>query len=418
MDDGVVAEVRRRSDLYLIRMMQASYQYGGSLFRIEAALPLAARGVSTNARMTTTGTSAQFAFWDGNIEEQRNYLVDMPSSGFEMTKIVDVSKLAQRTALGAVTAEEGLSRLDEIAAKPSRFGLLAQAVGWGLIGLGVPVLFSAAWIDLLLGFLAGLLAFGIYLLALRVPWFGKSFDFFTTLIAAFLAMGAATLFEGSNPFVVTMSAAAVHIPGFMLTLGLSELFMRQAVSGLNRITEAILVTIKLFVGAVLGSAAALLIFGEPPPAESVEVSLIVLFTFVAILLAGIGIVFQIRNEDFFWMVLCGLVAYAALTVGNQAGIWQGALLGGLALGLFSNIWARVTHRPSQIVGTAAVMVLMPGVIAYIGVFDAAGSGVAALGAATGDVLLTVLAVVAALIVAGAIVPPWIPEEDEVQRSGS
>lgn len=405
---GIVPGEPHETDLFIVRLMQTAYQYGASLFRLEAALPMVARGQGVSAEMLVTGTGGQFVFWQGGIENQRSYVVRMPNPDPDLTKAIDVGHLAERAALGEVTSVAAAADLEAIVARPPRFGLLALLVGFGLIGTGVPVMFSAQWSDVGLGFLAGMLAFTMILLGMRWPWLAKSLDFSTGLVAAFVFTGVATVVEGSNPFVLTICAVAVYIPGFLLSQGLTELFLGYPVSGTGRIATAILVTIKLFAGAVIGTALAHLAFGMPQPPQVTDVSLGVLFIFIAILLVGVALVFQNRPQDFGWVIACGLVTYAALTLGNQAGVWQGALAGGIAVGLFANVWARMTHLPAHVTKLPAVMVLMPGVVAYIGIFDAAsGTGAEALAAAAGTIMQTVFALVVGLIVANVVVAPWV-----------
>jgi len=407
--DRVPGDARGTPDLFIVGLMQAAYGYGSSLFRLEAALPHVAAGQQVQAQMLVTGSAGQFVFWDDSIENQRSYVVRMPNPDPDLTKAIDVGHLAERAADGSLTSDQAAGELAQIQARPQRFGVPALLMAFGLIGAGVAVMFSTQWSDVAVGFAAGALAFALILLGMRVPWLGANLDFFTALSSGIVFTGVATVIEGSNPFVMIICAVAVYIPGFLLSQGITELVMGFTISGLGRIVNATIVTIKLFVGAVIGTAIGYTLFGEPPPPQAADVSLAMLFVFIAVLLVGVAIVFQNRPRDFVWVVLCGLVTYAALTLGNQAGVWQGALAGGLAVGLFANIWARTRHLPSNVTKLPAVMVLMPGVVAYIGVFDAAGeAGLDALLGATGTILQTVLAMITGLVVANTLVRPWVP----------
>jgi uncharacterized membrane protein YjjP (DUF1212 family) len=410
--DHTAADPGTKPDLFIVRLLQAAYGYGSSVFRLEAALPLVAKGQGVQAEMMVTGPAGQFVFWDDSIENQRSYLVRMPNPDPDLTKAIDIGDLAVRASEGSLTSGEATAELELIQARPQRFGLVPLLAAFGLIGAGVAVMFATQWSDVVVGFAAGMLAFAMILLGMRLPWLGGSLDFFTGLAAAFIFTGVATVIEGSNPFVMTICAVAVYIPGFLLSQGVTELVMGYTVSGIGRIVAATMVTLKLFAGAVIGTAAGYWLFGEPAPPANADVTLPLLFVFIAILLVGVAIVFQNRPQDFIWVILCGLVTYAALTAGNQAGVWQGALAGGLAVGLFANIWARLQHLPSNVTKLPAVMVLMPGVVAYIGIFDAAGeAGLDALLGATGTILQTVLAMIVGLIVANTLVRPWVPAAD-------
>jgi uncharacterized membrane protein YjjB (DUF3815 family) len=121
---------------------------------------------------------------------------------------------------------------------------------------------------------------------------------------------------------------------------------------------------------------------------------------------GIAIVVQARRRQIGWIVAACVVAY----VGSRAGTaWlgdqTGVLVGAFALGVLSNLYARVLGRPAQVVQVPAVFLLVPGSLGFRGMsslFDRDTlSGVETLFA----MFVVAIAIVAGLLVANAVVPP-------------
>ena len=127
--------------------------------------------------------------------------------------------------------------------------------------------------------------------------------------------------------------------------------------------------------------------------------------FVALLVVGLAIVFQVRTKDFGWTVLGGLLAYAGIAIGNQIGFWQGSFIGALLLSIYSNLFAWRLGRPTSIIMLTAIMVLVPGAAAYRGLHVAETSGLTSGLSAEWHVLVNIAAIIAGLVVAYSVIPP-------------
>jgi uncharacterized membrane protein YjjB (DUF3815 family) len=197
---------------------------------------------------------------------------------------------------------------------------------------------------------------------------------------------------------------AIFIPGFMLTMGLSEVIFNYTVSGINRLVTGILITVKLFAGVVIGTALVDLFLTIPAPAAPVSIPSILFWLFIALLFAGIAIVFQVRPQDLVWVILVGILTFAGSTIGSQYGFWQGPFLGALILGICGNLFYQWQKIAPTIVILPGIMALVPGILAYLGLFNTVTSGLEAITSAAVQILVTVAALIIGLIVANTIVP--------------
>jgi uncharacterized membrane protein YjjP (DUF1212 family) len=390
---------------FVINFATAAYGFGVSLSRLEAVLKRFGDTLGFTIEVTSTGSRAHFVVWRDVETQQQSYFVHLPAANPDLTKLVLLDELAGSVIAGETSPSAGITRLDEIKGMPVKFGLWANTLAFGLIGAAVAVIFSSPWIDILLGGLLGALVYGIVILVGRLPWVGKSLEFYSAFAAAIIANILAIVIPGSNPFVLVICAVAVFIPGFLLTMGLTEILLHYTISGINRLVDGMVITVKLFAGALIGTLIVQQLWTVLPAAPPATIQPIVLWTFIALLNIGVVLFFQVRSKDAFWVILAGLLTYAGMTLGNQLGFWQGPLLGALVLGLYGNIFTRWKKLPATLVTLPGVMALMPGVVAYIGLFNMTASGVEALTTAAIQILVTAIAIVIGVIVANTLVSP-------------
>jgi uncharacterized membrane protein YjjP (DUF1212 family) len=393
---------------FAIELAKAAYGYGVSLHRLESVLARLGAAHGFSVEVIGRGTTAQFVFWQEEQERQHSYFVRLPPANPDLTKLVRIGELTDSVLAGEALPGEGIERLAEIDGAPARFGALANAVAFGLIGAAVAAIFASPWLDVILGGVLGVVVYGIVMLAGRLPWVGKALNFLSALVAAVLATGLAALLPGSNPFVLVICAIAVFIPGFLLTMGLNEILLHYTVAGINRMVDGIVITAQLFAGALIGAWITRQIWTVPPVADPAAIPLPVLMFFIALLYVGVALFFQTRPRDFGWVILVGVLTYAGMTVGNQLGFWEGPFLGALVLGICGNVFARWRKLPATIVTLPGVMALLPGVVAYIGLLNTvAGGGVQAVTTAAWQILVTVVALIVGVIVANTIVSPKV-----------
>jgi uncharacterized membrane protein YjjB (DUF3815 family) len=267
-----------------------------------------------------------------------------------------------------------------------------------------PVFFAASWLDVALGGLMGLVAFGILLLAGRLPWVARTIEFTTAFVAALLAFALAALFPDSNRVVLILAAIGVWLPSFMLTMGVIEILLHFTLAGIQRLVDGLLIAILLLTGAAVATAIAAAIWATPTAPAPTPFPSVVVWLAVVLLYVAVGLFFQLRPKDFGWVILGGLITTAALTVGNLAGAWQGAFLGALVLGIYGNLFARWRKLSASIITLTGVQALVPMVLAYAGLFDTAVGGLQALSASVFALLPSVFAIFAGLIVAHTILP--------------
>jgi uncharacterized membrane protein YjjB (DUF3815 family) len=127
---------------------------------------------------------------------------------------------------------------------------------------------------------------------------------------------------------------------------------------------------------------------------------------LAVASVGVAVVVKARLRDFGWIAVACVVGFVGSRAGGAwLGVEMGVLVGALALGVMSNIYARWLERPAQVVQVPAVLLLVPGSMGFRAMASLLDrntlSGVETLFA----MFVVAIAIVAGLLVANAIVSP-------------
>ncbi len=228
------------------------------------------------------------------------------------------------------------------------------------------------------------------------------------LVGAALAAAVAGIVSAwwpIEPSLVTVAALIVLLPGMSLTVAMTELATRNLMSGTARLMSAVIVLLELAVGVALGDRLA---------AATVEIRHITpehlpwWATWAALVAAsvGVGVLVQAQRRAFGWIIAACVAGYTGSRYGS---VWldgqMGGLVGALALGVLSNLYARIFDRPAQVVSVPAVLLLVPGSMGFRGMESLLDretlSGVETVFA----MFVVALAIVAGLLVANAVVSP-------------
>ncbi len=390
---------------FMIKLGTAAHDYGGSTIRLESYLTRLSEAFGFPSQFMVSPRWIQFMFARSGELEQSTHFVRMSSPSFDMQKLAVLEEVVDAVEAGQLTLSEAAVRLDELHKAPSQNPSWIVGLGYAFSGAGFAVLLSASWMDVFLSGALSLVVFAMALLTGRSKWLARTLEMSSAAVVSALANGIAMLLPGSDPFVVTLCALIVLIPGLALTLGLGELTAGHVISGMTRLIDGILITLKLFLGAAIGTVAIKAVAQVPAVAEKVAIPAFWVWVFVCLLVIGLAFVFQVRPRDLFWAVLGGVLAYAGIVVGGQFGFWQGSFIGALMLGVYATLFARFLNRPTSIVMLTAIMVLVPGASAYRGLEAIETSGLASGLDDEWQVLVNIGAIIAGIVVSFSIVPP-------------
>ncbi len=191
--------------------------------------------------------------------------------------------------------------------------------------------------------------------------------FSSAFVAGVLATIAKLWVPELNLVLVILSAVAIILPGYTISLGAMELVAQQVLSGTANLTSGLICLAKQVAGGWLGVAAASSIVALAAAGPSTPVDPVWLWLLFPILVLGLCLAFQTSRRDLPWAALVCGVAYLGIVAGSSIlNANLGNLVGTIIAVVIANLWARQTGRPTSIVLIPAIVVLVSGSIGFRG----------------------------------------------------
>ncbi len=247
-------------------------------------------------------------------------------------------------------------------------GKVCEHVGYVFTGLGLAPLFGAGWTDTIIAAVFSMLVYGLVLLSARLgPTTMKWMPLSTALIIGLLATLVKYWVPDLNLVLVILSAVAIILPGYTVSLGTGELVAQHVISGISNLMSGLITLVMQIAGALIGVGMASLLVTIAAGEPETPISQNWMFLLFPILLVGLCLAFQVSRRDFPWAVIVSGLAY----LGVLAGSWVldgnlGNLLGTIVAVVVANVWARKTGRPTSIVLIPAIVMLVSGSIGFRG----------------------------------------------------
>jgi uncharacterized membrane protein YjjP (DUF1212 family) len=394
---------------FIIKLGLAAHSYGANAMQLEGVLARLSAALGLQGSFRSTPTDIVFAFREHDGPWQRLNLVTKPNTGSDLDKLAETGAVADAVATRAIPVTEGTARLDQIANRRPPWGRVANAVGYAFVGPGLAILFGGSWIDAMAATVLALLVYGVVLLAGNR---GARAADWLPLVSAFVvgALAATTkvVVPELNLVLVTVSAVAVLLPGYTISLGIVELVNHYTVSGVANLIDGLVYLLKQFLGAWLGVVVIGSIVTVPAAPGGTSVDPAWLWLFMPLVFVALAVIFQTTRRDFGWVVIGCAIAYAGMVLGSSlANDNLGTVLGTTLVVIYANLWARWTNRPETIALLPAIIVLVSGSIGFRGL-AAIAEGQTAVGTQQFlQMFVVAVAIAAGLLIANTIIRPRV-----------
>lgn len=398
----------REEIAFLVRLARALHVYGTPAHRLEEALTSVARRLGLVGQFFSTPTSVFAAF--GPDGDQRMVLARVEPGDVHLEKLSRLDDLLERFVAGDLDLAAAQRELAEVVDAPSRYGPVLSTLAYALVSASAARFFGGGAADVVLAAVVGLTIGLAARAAARFQAANRLLEIFAATLASGVAGVVAAETGAVAPFVVTVSALIVLLPGLTLTVAMNELATRHLVSGSSRLAGAGLVFVTLAFGVALGGRGAELLAGAAPLAALPQ-ALPWWTEGVALVLSALGltVLFQARPRDLGWLLLAGAVALAGGREGTRLlGPELGAFLGAVLVGLGGNLFARLRSRPAAVVQLPGLMLLVPGSLGFRSLASLLDRQTLSGVQTAFSMLLVAVGVVTGLLVANALLPPRRP----------
>jgi uncharacterized membrane protein YjjP (DUF1212 family) len=396
---------------------KAAYGYGSSGFKVEQFLPLVMErfGYHGIFRLTQSEIFCTFMSEElslSTISTTNTIMLDI-NDGLNLNKLGLLAELVDLVLEQKVSLNDALQKLNEIKVAPDPWNVFFVIASFLIVGGGLSVVLGGTWWDALVGtFLGGLCWTTVVILA-QSPRFVSFTDFVAPFVCSCVASMVKLLsLPQLNVTLVVLSAVAILLPGYGISLGTSELVSNRVVSGaahlMNGIVTLLWLVLGTWLGVVLVDAIVNVSLDEVEAEDSLEVfqnAWIALF--VPLLCLSLAFLFQNSRRDVGWSVLIqGLtfaVSYGASFIVRPN---LGTFLSSVAMTVMANGWASAMNRPNWLVLLPSIVLQVSGTIGFRGVINLIAEGDISLG--TEQLLqmfVVALLIVTGLLVGNTVLPP-------------
>lgn len=393
---------------FLSELAKRLHQYGTTTTRLEATVESLSQKLGIDTQIWSSPTGILLSFRDAKhpeAPEQRvSEVLRLAPGETSLRRLVDTDEVADRVFHGKLSVAEGYVRLRDI--EPEEVRLKTTIAGFAFAAASIAAVLKARPTDIvaaaLIGGLTGLLLIAAKRFANLRPGLEALAAFLSTLLAT---LASAYIIPLSLPSV-TLAAIVVFLPGLTLATAVSELSSQHLVAGVARFAGAMTVLLKLTFGAVAGS--------EVAKAFDVPVTVIratrspVWVEGVALLCGALSYSLLLRpHKRHRWLVMgAAVLGYVAARVGSEAfGPQFGVFFAGMFVAAASNLFARVKNKPSALVRTPGILLLVPGSVGFRSLFFVF-DGQLMQGINTASALMVLLTtLVAGLLFGDLLVPP-------------
>lgn len=357
-------------EAFVLRLARGLHGVGYPAHRLEDALTAVSRRLGLDGQFFSTPTGLFAAF--GSQDAQRTFQLRGEPGATNLGRLAYLDETARLVADGRVSPEVGSARLVVAEGAPDRYGRLLTTLCFALTSAGAARFFGGGLREVLvaaaIGLGTGLLALGVA----RWPALGRVFEAVAAALAAFLATCAERWLGQVSGYVAMVAGLIVLLPGFSLTVALTELATRHLVSGTARLTGALGTFLALGFGVAFGLRLGMLSTGAAvalqvaAPAHALPSWTLYLALVVAPL--ALAVLLRADARDALPIIVTGVLAFFAARLGVRVlGPELGPFLGAFAVGLCGNVYSRLWQRPASIPIVPGLLLLVPGSLGFASV---------------------------------------------------
>lgn len=348
---------------FVLKLGRGLHSHGYPAHRLETALERVSRRLGLNGQFFSMPTALFASF--GRESDQRTFQIRVEPGGMGLRALVALEAVADAVATGAIGPAEGVRRIDAAMDAPSPYPAwlttlcyaVSSAAAARFFGGGLREIVASAGVGLVVGLLA--------LLAQRVAALGRIFEAVAAMTSALLASLAARYAGPLSVYVPTVAGIIILVPGFTLTVAMTELATRNLVSGTTRLAGAAGTFLAIGFGVALGTRLGEALVGATPPVRPVALPLWTEWAALIVAPLALTVLLRAPLRDIPWIELAGILAFGGARMGTLLlGAELGTFLGAFVVAAASNAYARALDRPSAVPLVPALLLLVPGALGF------------------------------------------------------
>jgi uncharacterized membrane protein YjjP (DUF1212 family) len=332
--------------------------------RIEDGIRELANALGFQAECNATATSVLLSVTRG--ERQWTEVIRTYQQGPDFARAVALHRLLDRVRAGDLTPDEGAERLQTLLTWRHQPSMPVSMLASALLSASAALLLRAEFTELLLTMALGAIVGWSLVFTGKREYLAALAPVAVAALASAIAFSAVRWgLDAVRPVATLIAGLVILLPGWRMTVAMTELASGHWTSGAGRFLAAITTLLLLIVGVVLGQQAT----------RSAEAIVLAPSTIVpawvrvfAPLIAGVAMtyLFNARRRDLGWIALMCVVTSLVAFAG---GIWLGptgsAFVGAFTAMGVGALLARRLRLPYPVLQQPATLLMVPGSIGFL-----------------------------------------------------
>ena len=344
---------------FLVELARVLGTYGTSSNRLEEVIAVCADDLGLSAQTFNTPTSV-FVSVESD-EGCSTYLARVTPGEADLTKLMAIDRVFNDVIENRLSPEEGIAGIKNIVKMAPRYPAWMMVLSFGVVSGCAGHFLGGAVKEMVASSIVGLVVGFLVLFTGKRREFSRLMEFLSGLSAALISGLIAVPIGGYMPAVAGIAGIIILLPGLTLTVAMVELATKHVVSGTARLAGAVMVLMVIGFGVVIGQHIVMEIVGEQVVVEAEPMAWWVDLLSVVIATLFMTILFQAHIRHAWVMVVAGLLSFYSARYGTaQFGPEVGVLGASMAVGIASNLYARVFDRPALTMMLPGLLMLVPG----------------------------------------------------------
>lgn len=248
----MITQRQHKGFMLAIKAGEILMKSGGEIHRIEDTITRICRASGiphTEVFATPTGIMVSIGS-DDALSDSETYIKGIRSRETDLHRISAVNNLSRRFSSGQLTLDEAYDEVLEIE-KMGAYKLPLKLLGAALTSGFFCLVFNGTPLDGLLAAFTGIIAYSLSMFLGRYKMSFAISDFLCSGLATIIALVFYSLKVIPTPDYIIIGTLLLFVPGAALTNGLRDLLSGDMLSGLSRITEALIIALSLSTGVGL-----------------------------------------------------------------------------------------------------------------------------------------------------------------------
>ena len=408
-----MSAARNESIDFVLELGRAMHIQGASSPEVEHAMTVVSHKFNLAGEFFATPTSIFASFQaagETSASGSTTHLLRVVPGGTDLGKRARVDEILGDVMADRLDPAEGRVLLAAVRKDPSPWPNSLLLLASALVSAASARFFGLNLFEIALAGFVGLCVEALELFSERSTRLQRIFLPLAAFLAAVMVALASGVRGEPTALQVVVAGLITLLPGLRLTTAMIELSLDHLAAGTARLIGSCVTLVALFFGAALGGQVGRL-FPPTVPIAAIEAARREVpgwTIYLALLVAPLcfGVLFRARARDLGWILLSCALGYFGADYGARVlGSGLEAAVGGLFVGLASNVYARLSDRPAVTTMIPGILLLVPGSIGFRSLFNLLERDVISGVETAFRVGIVGISIVAGLLVANVLVRP-------------